>query len=507
MDGTFTRSAEMLPAPVRGCPDGDPPFDWPGLRMLWLRAARWSLALCVASAAVAALPVPAGAASEEALERVMSLVAEGRLGEARELLDPVLESGVNRPRARLLDGILLARAGDVGEAIDVFDRLRREYPEMPEPWNNLAVLFAVKGRLLDARSTLEEAIVRQPDLAAAHANLGDVYAALARHSRTKAAALRGPLAGGANPVRGAKDAPVAGAGKPAASIPLAPSRLAPAAGDASSSPATVGSLQLAAPAPAPASAPVPASASASASASAPASGGVGVGGDGSRTLAKTVPVGKTRAARDQWQSFLSLPGASAPGSPAPAAAPAASAAPSSSASGVSPVSLAQDDSSRRSGSAPFTCFVVSGFESSGVAAEAEAWLFARGVSEVEPRLTEPKSPTNHRVYLPPMKSREEAVATVYELRERGIRDVAIISAGPLRNGVSLGVYRNAKNALRRVARIEGLGYPVRHAPGETGEGGYALAVRAAGDAFPPLRAAWMERFPDRPLVLAPAECG
>ncbi len=440
----------------------------PGFRT---RARRWNLALCVAVvvAAMVALPVPSGASSEEVVERAISLVAEGRLGEARELLDPVLDLGAARPRARLLDGILLAREGHVDQAIEVFEQLRRDHPEMPEPWNNLAVLFAVKGRLLDARNALEEALARKPDLAAAHANLGDVYAALARHSRTNAQAL-GPAAGGASPGEGAGALRLPKPEEPSAPVVSAPSRPGPAA-EVASSPAMAGSRELAT----------------------PASGGA-AGADGSQLLAKP-----ESARRDQWQSFLSLPGTSAraPAAAAPAsartAAPAASAAPP-----------AEHDSSREAGSAPFTCFVASGFESPQAAAEAEAWLLARGVHEIDTRRKESSAPRNHRVYLPPLESRAAAIKVVYELRDRGVRDVAIISAGPLRNGVSLGVYRNAKNALRRVARIEALGYSVRHAPGETGKAGYALAARSSPDAFLPLRAAWRERFPDRSLE--PADC-
>lgn len=447
----------------------------PGFRT---RARRWNRALCaavavaVAVAAMVALPVPSGASSEEAVERAISLVAEGRLGEARELLDPVLDLGSTPPRARLLDGILLAREGHVDQAIEVFEQLRREHPEMPEPWNNLAVLFAVKGRLLDARNALEEALARKPDLAAAHANLGDVYAALARHSRTNAQAL-GPADGGTSPGEGAGDLRLPDVEQPPAPpSPASPSRPGPAA-EGASSPAPVSSLELAT----------------------PASGGA-AGADGSQTLAKP-----ESARRDQWQSFLSLPGTSAraPAAAAPAAArttaPAASAAPP-----------AERDSSREAGSVPFTCFVASGFGSPQAAAEAEAWLLARGLQDIDVRRKEPTAPRNHRVYLPPLESRAAAIEVVYELRDRGVRDVSIISAGPLRNGVSLGVYRNAKNALRRVARIEALGYSVRHAPGETGEAGYALAARSGAGAFPPLRAAWRERFPDRPLALAPADC-
>ena len=417
-------------------------------------ARRWSLAL-LAAVAISSGPSGASSESEQAVERAIALAAEGRLGEARELVDLVLDLGSDQPRARLLDGVLHAREGHVDQAIEVFERLGREYPEMPEPWNNLAVLFAVKGRLLDARNALEEALARRPDLAAAHANLSDVYAMLARHSRTRARALD-PSAEDASRGERREDLRPPDPEAPSGSIPAAPSPPEPAARGPSSP-----------------GAPIPGGAAA---------------GDAKSPA-------KSKSDRDgRWQTFLALPGASTSAASAATAARAAS-----------PASPADRESSRESGSGPPACFVATGFESPRAAAEGEAWLRSRGAHGIDTRREERTAPENHRVYLPPLEDRAAAVAAVYEMRDRGIRDVAIISSGPLRNGVSLGVYRNAENALRRVARMEGLGYSVRHAPGETGKAGYALAARASGGTFPQLRAAWRKRFPDRSIE--PADCG
>ncbi len=60
---------------------------------------------------------------------------------------------------------------------------------MPEPRNNLAVLYAQKGEYALARDELERAIQTAPDYAVAHENLGDVYARLAEVEYEKTMAL------------------------------------------------------------------------------------------------------------------------------------------------------------------------------------------------------------------------------------------------------------------------------------------------------------------------------
>ena len=138
--------------------------------------------------ALAALLSSAVAHCDDTLERALSLASEKRYPEAREVLDPLLEREPGHSRARLLHGILHAHTGRVSEAIDVFEALRRDHPDLPEPYNNLAVLYALQGRLDDARKILLDALDRQPD-ATMYANLGDVYAKLAHRAYQQAREL------------------------------------------------------------------------------------------------------------------------------------------------------------------------------------------------------------------------------------------------------------------------------------------------------------------------------
>ena len=132
--------------------------------------------------------VPAAASSDEALDRASALASEKRYPEARAILDSVLERDADHPRARLLDGFVRAHEGQIGKAIEIFDRLRRDHPDMWEPWINLAVLYAAEGRLHEARETLSAALERKPS-AIGHANLGDIYASLARRAYGRAREL------------------------------------------------------------------------------------------------------------------------------------------------------------------------------------------------------------------------------------------------------------------------------------------------------------------------------
>ena len=136
---------------------------------------------------------------DDALERAVSLAAEERYTQARAVLAPLLERHADHPRARLLDGVLRAREGRVSEAIEVFDRLRRDHPEMSEPWNHLAVLYAAEGRFDEARETLLAALERRPS-AAGYTNLGDLYGKLSGK-------LSGELARRADPRAGERTAP------------------------------------------------------------------------------------------------------------------------------------------------------------------------------------------------------------------------------------------------------------------------------------------------------------
>ncbi|HEX4879455.1 MAG TPA: tetratricopeptide repeat protein, partial [Limnobacter sp.] len=105
--------------------------------------------------------------------------------------DAFLASRPNDAQMRFLKGLILTERNKIGEAITVFTKLTEDYPELPEPYNNLAVLYAGRGEYEKAREALEMAIRTHPSYATAHENLGDVYAKLASQSYDKALQLDG----------------------------------------------------------------------------------------------------------------------------------------------------------------------------------------------------------------------------------------------------------------------------------------------------------------------------
>lgn len=165
---------------------------------------------------------------DEAFERALSLAAEKRYPEAREALDPLLERMPVNPRVRVLHGVLLVREERTADAIDIFEALRRDHPDMIEPYNNLAVLHAQEGRLEDARTILRAALERRPD-AVAWFNLGDVYTRLARRAYERAHALEAGGGGSAQHGHAATDSQDAITGSPApVTTPPAVAATAPA---------------------------------------------------------------------------------------------------------------------------------------------------------------------------------------------------------------------------------------------------------------------------------------
>ena len=93
------------------------------------------------------------------------------------------------PEARFLKGLILTEQGNSSEAIDVFLKLTQDYPGLPEPYNNLAVIYASQGEYEKARVALEKSIHTHPSYATAYENLGDVYARLASRAYDKALQL------------------------------------------------------------------------------------------------------------------------------------------------------------------------------------------------------------------------------------------------------------------------------------------------------------------------------
>lgn len=124
-------------------------------------------------------------------EEVSQLLRAGKTTEAAAKADSYLASKPRDPQMRFLKGVIQRNAGKQTEAIATFTKLTEDYPELPEPYNNLAVLYAGQSQFDKARAALEMAIRTNPSYATAHENLGDIYARLASQAYNKALQLDG----------------------------------------------------------------------------------------------------------------------------------------------------------------------------------------------------------------------------------------------------------------------------------------------------------------------------
>ncbi len=131
----------------------------------------------------------AGTAHADDYAEVNQLLRAGKLTEALSKADGYLATKPTDPQMRFLKGVIQRTSGKQPDAIATFTKLTEDYPELPEPYNNLAVLYAGQGQYDKARGALEMAIRTNPSYATAHENLGDVYARLASQAYNKALQL------------------------------------------------------------------------------------------------------------------------------------------------------------------------------------------------------------------------------------------------------------------------------------------------------------------------------
>ena len=113
----------------------------------------------------------------------------GDLAAATAAVDRHLLAKPADERGRFLKGVILSEQGRTNEAFDLFFALTLDHPELAEPYNNIAVIYASRGEYERARDALESAIRANPEYAVAYENLGDVYARLAARAYEKSLGL------------------------------------------------------------------------------------------------------------------------------------------------------------------------------------------------------------------------------------------------------------------------------------------------------------------------------
>lgn len=146
-----------------------------------LRRALASLCLCALFSAAVAYA--------DDLQDANKFLRAGQHPQALASVNKALAAKPRDPQVRFLKAVILTEHGNTKEAIDIFTKLTQDFPELPEPYNNLAVIYAGQGQYEKARAALEQSIRTHPSYATAYENLGDVYAKLASQAYDKALQL------------------------------------------------------------------------------------------------------------------------------------------------------------------------------------------------------------------------------------------------------------------------------------------------------------------------------
>lgn len=135
------------------------------------------------------LAAPAShAALEDELREANRLHRQGQSEAALQRIDRWLAAQPKDAQMRFLKSVVLADNGRSQDAAVILRQLAQDYPELPEPHNNLAAIHAAAGEWDKARAELEATLRLNPAFSAAHENLGDVYVMLASQSYARALA-------------------------------------------------------------------------------------------------------------------------------------------------------------------------------------------------------------------------------------------------------------------------------------------------------------------------------
>ena len=120
------------------------------------------------------------------IEDIKLLLKSGKYARAEILTNNSIEDDLNNPELLFYKGIIETNMNKNNQAIDTFRDLTERFPELPEPFNNLAVLYAEKGQYDLAKEILEQAIKTNPSYLTAHINLGDIFTKMASEAYNNA---------------------------------------------------------------------------------------------------------------------------------------------------------------------------------------------------------------------------------------------------------------------------------------------------------------------------------
>jgi len=118
---------------------------------------------------------------------IEKLVKAKKYPEAIEGIDKQLKKTPGNVQLRYVKARMQIEMRQWEAAKKTLIEITQQFPELPEPYNNLAALAANQGNWIEARDYLELALKLRPSYTVASANLGEVYMRLAIQAYDNAA--------------------------------------------------------------------------------------------------------------------------------------------------------------------------------------------------------------------------------------------------------------------------------------------------------------------------------
>jgi len=128
--------------------------------------------------------------------RILQLIQSGQAHEALKAIERREQQLAKEQPIGTDVELLFLKARAYGEledqsaAMAIYQQMTELYPELPEPWNNLAVGYARQGNLAMAEEALNMALIAVPNDATALRNLGEIRLLRAQEAFDQAKALQ-----------------------------------------------------------------------------------------------------------------------------------------------------------------------------------------------------------------------------------------------------------------------------------------------------------------------------
>jgi len=121
---------------------------------------------------------------------IEKLIKERKYPDAIQAIDAALVKTPRNVQLRFIKARLQVELRDFESGRNTWIEITQQFPELPEPYNNLAALAANQGKWIEARDYLELALKLRPDYVTAQGNLADIYLRLSDRHYSSASKLQ-----------------------------------------------------------------------------------------------------------------------------------------------------------------------------------------------------------------------------------------------------------------------------------------------------------------------------